>query len=64
MKSQNISVEEAMKITHKSREFIIQAIENGSFPGSFTKTKNGEASQKQRTVPDVFIFHVTHSMSI
>lgn len=41
MKSQNISVEEAMKITHKSREFIIQAIENGSFPGSFTKTKNG-----------------------
>ncbi len=57
MKSQNISVEEAMKITHKSREFIIQAIENGSFPGSFTKTKNG-------TVPDVFIFHVTHSMSI
>lgn len=41
MKSQNISVEEAMRITHKSREFIIQAIENGSFPGSFTKTKNG-----------------------
>lgn len=37
----NISVDEVMRITHKSREFIINAIENGSFPGSFTKTKNG-----------------------
>ena len=37
----SISVDEVMRITHKSREFIINAIENGSFPGSFTKTKNG-----------------------
>lgn len=30
----NISIEEVMKITHKSREFIINAIQQGCFPGS------------------------------
>lgn len=35
----SISVEEVMKITHKSRDFIIQAIQNGSFPGSYTISK-------------------------
>ncbi len=44
MESENISVDEVMKITHKSREYIINAIENGSFPGSFTKTERGTRS--------------------
>ena len=34
MDENNISVEEVMKITHKSREFIINAIQQGCFPGS------------------------------
>ena len=34
MDENNISVEEVMKITHKSREFIINAIQQGFFPGS------------------------------
>lgn len=34
MDENNISVEEVMKITHKSREFIINAIQQGTFPGS------------------------------
>ena len=42
MRNESISVEEVMKITHKSRDFIIQAIQNGSFPGSYTISKNGK----------------------
>ena len=34
MDENNISVEEVMKITHKSREFIINAIQQVCFPGS------------------------------
>ena len=33
MRSENISVEEVMKITHKSRDFIIQAVQNGQLSG-------------------------------
>ena len=40
----NISIEEVMKITHKSREFIINAIQQGTFPGSV------DASGKRRNV--------------
>ena len=40
----NISIEEVMKITHKSREFIIYAIQQGTFPGSV------DASGKRRNV--------------
>lgn len=42
MRNESISVEEVMKITHKSRDFIIQAIQNGSFPGSYTISRNGK----------------------
>ena len=38
----NISIEEVMAITHKGRDFIIQAIQNGSFPGSYTVSKSGK----------------------
>lgn len=37
----NISVEEVMKITHKSRDFILNAIEQGVFPGSVVKHESG-----------------------
>lgn len=37
MKSQNISVEEAAKIMHKSQNFVIQAVENGLLPGIVLK---------------------------
>lgn len=40
----NILIEEVMKITHKSREFIINAIQQGTFPGSV------DASGKRRNV--------------
>ena len=40
----NISIEEVMKITHKSREVIINAIQQGTFPGSV------DASGKRRNV--------------
>lgn len=42
MKNGNISIEEVMAITHKGRDFIIQAIQNGSFPGSYTVSKSGK----------------------
>ena len=44
MDENNISVEEVMKITHKSREFIINAIQQGCFPGSVA------VSNKRRNV--------------
>ena len=44
MRNESISVEEVMKITHKSRDFIIQAIQNGSFPGSYTVSRSGKRS--------------------
>ena len=37
----NISVDEVMKITHKSRDFIINAIQQGVFPGSVVKHVSG-----------------------
>ena len=40
----NISVEEVMKITHKSRDFIINAIQQGVFPGSVVKHVSGRRS--------------------
>ena len=33
----SISVEEVMQITHKSRDFILNAIEQGVMPGSVVK---------------------------
>ncbi len=39
--SNNISLDEVCNIIHKSKDFVIQAIENGSFPGSFAKSKSG-----------------------
>lgn len=40
----NISVEEVMHITHKSRDFIINAIQQGTFPGSVVVNENGRRS--------------------
>lgn len=40
----NISVEEVMQITHKSRDFIINAIQQGVFPGSVVKHASGKRS--------------------
>ena len=37
----NMSVGEAMELTHKSREFIINAIQQGVMPGSVVKGENG-----------------------
>lgn len=37
----NITVEEVMQITHKSRDFIISAIQQGTFPGSVVVNENG-----------------------
>ena len=44
MDEHNISVEEVMKITHKGREWILNAIERGSFPGSITISPGGRRS--------------------
>ncbi len=44
MDEYNISVEEVMKITHKGREWILNAIERGSFPGSITISPGGRRS--------------------
>lgn len=41
MEEENIKIEEVMKRTHKSREFIIAAIQNRTFPGSFSINENG-----------------------
>lgn len=40
----SISVEEVMQITHKSRDFIINAIQQGVFPGSVVKHSSGKRS--------------------
>ena len=40
----NISVEEVMKITHKGRDWILNAIERGTFPGSITISSGGRRS--------------------
>ena len=40
----NISVEEVMQITHKSRDFILNAIEQGVMPGSVVKHGSGKRS--------------------
>lgn len=40
----SISVEEVMQITHKSRDFIINAIQQGVFPGSVVKHGSGKRS--------------------
>ena len=37
----NISVEEVCKTIHKSRDFIINAIQQGVFPGSVVKHVSG-----------------------
>lgn len=41
MDEHNISVEEVMKIIHKDRSWIINAIERGVFPGSVTVSPGG-----------------------
>lgn len=41
MDTKNISVEEVMEITHKGREFILNAIANGTFPGSIVTSSGG-----------------------
>lgn len=40
----SISIDEVMKITHKSRDFILNAIEQGVFPGSVVKHDSGKRS--------------------
>lgn len=40
----NMSVSEAMELTHKSREFIINAIQQGVMPGSVVKHGSGKRS--------------------
>lgn len=40
----SISIDEVMKITHKSRDFIINAIQQGVFPGSVVKHDSGKRS--------------------
>lgn len=40
----SISVEEVMQITHKSRDFIINAIQQGVFPGSVVTHGSGKRS--------------------
>ena len=40
----SISVEEVMRITKKSREFILNAIEQGVMPGSVVKHDSGKRS--------------------
>lgn len=37
----NMSVSEAMELTHKSREFIINAIQQGVMPGAVVVSKTG-----------------------
>lgn len=44
MDEHNISVEEVMKITHKGRDWILNAIERGTFPGSITISSCGRRS--------------------
>ena len=44
MDEHNISVEEVMKITHKGRDWILNAIERGTFPGSITISSGGRRS--------------------
>ena len=44
MDENNISLEEVMAITHKGRDFILNAIQQGCFPGSV------DASGKRRNV--------------
>lgn len=41
MDEHNISVEEVMKIIHKDRSWVINAIERGAFPGSVTVSPGG-----------------------
>lgn len=38
----SISVEEVMRITKKSRDFILNAIEQGVMPGSVVKHDSGK----------------------
>ena len=40
----NMSVSEAMELTHKSREFIINAIQQGVMPGSVVEGENGRGT--------------------
>ncbi len=40
----SISVEEVMRITKKSRDFILNAIEQGVMPGSVVKHGSGKRS--------------------
>lgn len=40
----SISVEEVMQITHKSRDFIINAIQQGVMPGSVVKHDSDKRS--------------------
>lgn len=40
----SISVEEVMRITKKSRDFIINAIQQGVFPGSVVIHSSGKRS--------------------
>lgn len=40
----SISVEEVMQITKKSRDFILNAIEQGVMPGSVVKHESGRRS--------------------
>ena len=40
----SISVEEVMRITKKSRDFILNAIEQGVMPGSVVKHDSGKRS--------------------
>lgn len=37
----SISVEEVMQITHKSRDFVINAVQQGMMPGAVVVSKTG-----------------------
>lgn len=41
MNTENISVDEVTKIIHKDRNFVINAIQNRTFPGSITVSEGG-----------------------
>lgn len=53
----NMSVSEAMELTHKSREFIINAIQQGVMPGSVVE---GESGRRTVHIPrKAFISYMT-----
>lgn len=63
MDEYNISVEEVMGITHKSREFIINAIQQGCFPGSVTVSENRRNVHIPRKAFEEYMNHFNKSPS-